>query len=382
MRSKVAAIALCAAAVGFFASAAPAKAIPIFAQRYRLHCGACHSVLPELNTFGNYFRQHGYRLPIDKHGTTILAIRYQMAYSENPPAGTRRWTPGGIVLGNEDFGAISLFMHYNLGAGGGPSGLYLGYVTNYNAHTNSEYRFGLFELPLSQSPGQRLDDLQPYGYYAAHVGLNDLPLSSPRWGMWAERQIGMLRADLTVAVSDFKGAAYGGKPIATGETTSPAIPEAGIWLDQTVFQGKNAAFDFGGEALNGSQHILPTGRSAFNDAYQRYGLLAHATLGTVDLQAEQWWGDDHNADGFGTNQVSSGGYVRFKFYPIPHAYVGVRYDAQANPFVSRDVTYYAAGMLQPGIRLLVQDVVPIAAPGQRPTLGGALTVAFPGPLKY
>ncbi|HVA34337.1 MAG TPA: hypothetical protein VNG31_09330, partial [Candidatus Baltobacteraceae bacterium] len=356
--------------------------IPIFAQRYRLHCTACHSVLPELNAFGNYFRRHGYRLPIAKHGTTMFAIRYQMAYSQTPPAGTRRWTPGGILLGNADVGKISLFMHYSLGAGGGPGGLYLGFLTSYDAHTNSEYRFGLFELPLPQSPGQRLDDLQPYGYYGMHVGLNDLPLSSPRWGVWAQRQIGQLRANLTVAVSDFKGAAYGGKPIATGETTSPAIPEVGLWLDQTLVQRGEIEADAGGEALNGSQHVLLVGSTPFNDPYQRYGLLAHARLSKFDLQAEQWWGNDHNADGAGTDQTSSGGYLRFKFYPVDHAYVGVRYDAQANPVVSRDFTYYAAGMLPPGIRLLVQEVAPIGAPGQHPTLGGALTIAFPGPLKY
>jgi hypothetical protein len=360
---------------------APARAIPIFAQRYRLHCGACHSVLPELNAFGNYFRMHGYRLPIEKHGTTMFAIRYQMSYAQDPAAGTRRWTPGGILLGNADVGNISLFMHYSLGAGGGPSGLYLGYLTSYNAHTQSEYRFGLFELPLAQSPGERLDDLQGYGYYNAHVGLNDLPLASPRWGAWDERTIGNLRADLTFAVGEFKGAAYGGKPVDTGETTTLSTPEVGLWLDQNLFSKGKAEFDAGGEYLNGSRHILPSGRDAFNDPYQRFGLLAHGTLGKFDLQAEQWWGDDRNADGFGTNQPSSGGYVRLMFYPVPHAYLGVRYDATANPFVTRDFTYYGAVMIAP-FRFLLQEVAPIGAPGQHPTLGGAMTVAFPGPWKY
>lgn len=380
-RASGAAVAFAASLLFLFASAAPASAIPIFAQRYRLHCTACHSVLPELNAFGIYFRQHGYRLPLPKHGTTILAMRYQMSYSQNPAAGSRRWTPGGIVLGQEDFGNISLFMHYSLGAGGGPSGLYLGFITNYNERTNSSYRFGLFELPLAQSPGERLDDLQGYGYYGAHVGLNDLPLSSPRWGVWDERIFGSLRADFTFAVSEFKGAAYGGKPIATGETTTPAIPEAGIWLDNTFLSRKNLEFDAGGEALNGSRNILLTGSAPFDDPYQRYGLLAHASLWKFDFQTEQWWGDDHNADGSGTNLHSSGGYVRLKLYPIDHAYLGVRYDAQANPLVTRDFTYYAAGMLGP-VRLLVQEVAPIDAPGQKPTLGGAFTIAFPGPWKY
>lgn len=96
-----------------------AQAIPIFAQRYRLSCEACHSVLPELNAFGRSFRAHGYRLPIPEHGTTVAALRYQVQFLNDPPAGTRRFAPGGIVLGNENFGAISAFVHYSLGAGGG-----------------------------------------------------------------------------------------------------------------------------------------------------------------------------------------------------------------------------------------------------------------------
>lgn len=381
MRNRRLLFAAVTAAILFSAFAAPARAIPIFAQRYRLHCGACHSVLPELNGFGNYFRTHGYRLPLDRHGTTVFAIRYQMSYSQDPAAGTRRWTPGGIVLGNADLGPISIYMHYSLGAGGGPSALYLGFLTDYNAHTLSSYRLGLFELPLLQSPGERLDDLQQYGYYGAHVGLNDLPLSSPRWGAWGQRTIGNLVANLTVAVSDFQGAPYGGKPVNTGITTSASSPEVGVWLNQTVVSKGALEFDAGGQALAGTRNILPTGRDAFSDAYARYGLLGHAAYGKVDLQAEQWWGVDHDADGFGTEQTSSGGYVRFKYYPIPHAYLAVRYDAQANPFVTRDFVYYGAVMIAP-FRFLLQEVAPIDAAGQHPNLGGAVTVAFPGPWKY
>ena len=40
--------------IAMAAASAPAQAIPIFAQRYHLQCGACHSVMPELNSFGNY----------------------------------------------------------------------------------------------------------------------------------------------------------------------------------------------------------------------------------------------------------------------------------------------------------------------------------------
>ena len=375
MRSKYA---LIAGAILFFASAAaPAQAIPIFAQRYHLKCGKCHSVLPELNAFGNYFRNHGYRLPLPEHGTTIFAIRYQMQYDKEPAAGARRWTPGGILLGSGNIGPITAFLHYNFGAGGGPAATYLLFGAGYNQHTQTLYRGGLFELPLAQSPGQRLDDLQQYGYYGAHVGLNNLPLSSPRWGAMMERTFGNLRVDGTIAVSSYQGAAYGGKPVATGENTWLSTPEFGLWVRQTLVQTNHAEADIGGTALGGTLGIAPTGRLPFADLYQRYGLLGHATYGNLDLQAEQWYGDDHDADGFLTNQHSSGGYVRLKYYPIPHAYFGLRYDAFANPFINRDFVYYGAVQIAP-FRILAQEVQP---PGQHPFFSGAITVAFPGPLK-
>ena len=82
MRNKFVGAALALLAAAF--SCAPARAIPIFAQRYHFKCGQCHSVLPELNAFGNYFRSHGYRLPLPEYGTTIFAIRYQLEYDKQP----------------------------------------------------------------------------------------------------------------------------------------------------------------------------------------------------------------------------------------------------------------------------------------------------------
>ena len=347
--------------------------MPVFAQRYRLQCTACHSVLPELNTFGNAFRDAGYRLPIPKHGTTLFAIRYQLEYEKDPAAGTRRFSPGGVLLGSAEIGAVNAFLHYNLGAGGGPAGTYLAYFSTYNAHTRSLYRGGLIELPLMQSPGQRLDDLAQYGYYGTHVGLNDLPLSSPRWGVELARTVGSARLDVVVDQGEFKGAAYGGKPIATGETTSAARPEVAAFARFNAFGG--AVLNVG--AMNGARTIVPAGRAAFVDGYTRYNLGARARVNKLDLQAEQWWGNDTNADGFGNAQFSSGGYVRVKYYPAAHFYVAARYDAFAAPFANRSLVLYAAAHVTPHARLLVERRQPLG--GGAGTFGGALTVAFPWP---
>lgn len=355
-----------------FALPRNAQAIPIFAQRYHLQCSACHSVLPELNTFGNYFRSHGYRLPGEKHGTTGVALRYQLEYERDPAPNTRRFSPAGVLLSNADIGAISAFVHYNLGAGGGPAGLFLGYLSTYNAHTASVYRAGLIELPLAQSPGQRLDDLAQYGYYGTRVGLNDLSLASPRWGIQMQRAVGSTLVDVVLDDGEYKGSAYGGKPVATGVSTSPERPETAVFLRGPIAEHVIGGLSF----VSGTRSIVPTGRAAFSDAYVRDGVLGRASFGRFDIQSEQWWGSDANADGFGSRVSSSGGYARFKYYPSPHWYLGLRYDAAANPVIVRDWTYYTAFHITRHARLLLQDVQTV---GGRSAFGAALTVGAPWP---
>ena len=85
-----------------------------------------------MNAFGNYFRSHGYRLPLPEHGTTIFALRYQLEYDEHPAEGSREFSPGGIILGSGNIGPITAYMHYSLGAGGGPGGTYLLFAAAYN----------------------------------------------------------------------------------------------------------------------------------------------------------------------------------------------------------------------------------------------------------
>lgn len=359
------------------AAARPAAAIPIFAQRYGLTCGACHSVLPELNSFGEYFRAHNYRPPnVPVHGTTVVAFRYQMEYEKTPVAGTRRFTPGGVLLSSVDAGKITAFLHYNLGAGGGPSAIYLGFLSAYDDKTKILYRAGLFELPLEHSPGQRLDDLTPYGYESTKVGLNDLLLNSPRLGLEVHKAAGVLQLATTLAVGEFKGAAYGGRPIDTGNATHAAVPEVGLFASAPI----GRVITIGGDYLGGVRAIDVTGRREFNDTYNRAGLFARAQAGRFDLMGHQWWGTDANADGLGNALGSSGGYVRLRYMPGQHAYLAVRYDAAAAPFATRTFVMYAASHLGRHARILLERRQPLGGAGQG-TFGGALTVGFPWPAK-
>ena len=354
----------------------PAAAVPLFAQRYGLKCEACHAVLPELNAFGTFFRDHGYRLEgAPRHGTTILALREQVGYERDPDPGTRRFTPAGALLGAVEVGHIEAFMHESLGSEGGPASLFLGYLAYGDTHSGMLYRAGLLELPLVHSPAQRNDTLTTYGYEGTRVGLNDLTLATTRWGIEAEKTLGVVRLATSVSFANGGGSAYGGKPVATGTSESFATPEVGLFARVPL----NPNLAAGVDVLAGTRRIDVVARTPFDDGYQRASAWVDARRGRLELLAEQWYGADDNGDGAGGGIASRGGFARLRWRLGDHAFIGVREDAAAAPAATRSLLWYAEAHVTPHARLLIQQVRPI--PLGRTTLQGALTIGFPWPAR-
>jgi hypothetical protein len=377
LSNRRAAVAVSAAIVALWIVCVPrvAQAIPIFAQRYGLQCAACHSVLPELNAFGNEFRNRGYRLDgAPKHGTTIAALREQIGYTPTPSDGTTRKTvPAGALLGALEVGRVEAFVHESLGSEGSSASLFLGYLAYRDARSGVLYRAGLVELPLVHSPAQRNDTLTTYGYEGTLVGLNDLTLATPRWALEAERDVGGGRIAATVAFANATGSAYGGKPVVTGRSEAFAAPEFGVFARFPV----GSDVHFGADALAGSRSISLLGSPAFADPYHRFGLSVEARRGRLELLAEQWWGRDQNADGVGGLIDSTGGFARLRWRLGDHAFVGLREDGAAAPAATRTLLWYAETHVTRHARVLIQQRRPI--PGGPTSLEAALTVGIPWP---
>jgi len=371
-------IAAMLASLAFAVAIPPVEAIPIFAQRYALTCADCHTAVPELNAFGNAFRNAGYQLPrtTARHGTTIVALRYNMDYEVQPAPGTRRFSPAASILANADVGRVNVFLHYNLGAGGAAGAPFLGFLSTYNVHTKSLYRAGLYELPLTQSAGQRLDSISTYGYFGTSVGQNDLDLNAPRLGFEAERVAGVARIAATFALGEFKGAAYGGKPVFTGASTTAARPEIGLYAALPLGHSR---ISLNAQALDGERNIQLPGRGPFADTYERfgYGLDARVFNERLDFTLQQWLGHDADTDGAGGALGSTGGYARLKYFITPHFYAAARYDAAANPFAKRTLVVYAGALVAKHARVVVEERSNLL--GGPSTLGGYFTVAVPWP---
>src|SRR5439155_860482 len=50
-------------AVALLSTSTSAQALPAFARRFNLACGACHSAVPRLNAFGEAFHENGFKPP-------------------------------------------------------------------------------------------------------------------------------------------------------------------------------------------------------------------------------------------------------------------------------------------------------------------------------
>lgn len=88
---------------GFTLGMHAAKAIPAFARKYNLPCSACHTAWPELNVFGQRFKDNGYQLGNDRDSPIWVNPAYiPLAFRTTPQWHMERTThqmvdgPGGV----------------------------------------------------------------------------------------------------------------------------------------------------------------------------------------------------------------------------------------------------------------------------------------------
>jgi hypothetical protein len=188
------------------------------------------------------------------------------------------------------------------------------------------------------------------------VGHSSENFTTPRWGAEFGQRNDHADIEGIVSFDEYHGAAYGVPAPPSDLTQTFAQPELFASADFTLKQG----FTVGGLALTGAHSFQSkTSSFAFTDHYNREGLQARWEDKRWAAFAQQIWGRDDDADGFGHATGSSGGFVTLKYYPYPHAYLGVRFDAVANPFATRDFVYYAAFAPTMHARFVIEQLEPI-----------------------
>jgi hypothetical protein len=379
MMRRLLAAALAAAAL--FAMSRPSLAVPIFAERYGFSCAQCHTAVPELNAFGEHFRRAGFRLPnVPQHHVVPIALRVQDVYDQYvAPTQPRRFNALAVAISTANFGRDdenSYFVRYFFGAQTAPGSLYFAYVQHVQPSNGDFIRLGLYQLPLIANAAQRLDTITAQPVYTYTVAQNDANLATPRWGALFGQRNDRDDVEVSVSFDEYHGAAYGAPAPPSGLAQSFGRPE--------LFASATFALDpeltVGLLGMNGKRDFVSRSTGAsYSDVFYRDGLQAswHSSSHQFELTGQQLFGHDDNSDGFGTPAESSGGFLTFKYRPAHNAYVGIRYDAAAHPFATRDYDYYAVFAPTIHSRIVIEHLEPLGTGGVGRQNAAELLFALP-----
>jgi len=340
-----------------------ASAVPIFAERYGFKCTQCHTAVPELNSFGEHFRRAGYRLPnVPQNHVVPIALRLQEGWTKDLlPSQNRRFNALAIAISTANFGpddTNSYFARYLFGSQGAAGSLYYGFLQHVTPSNGDFERVGLLPLQTLANATQRLDTITSQPAYTYTVGHSLANFTTPRLGVDFGKRTDTVDFEFVAAFDEYHGAAYGAPAPPSDLAQSFARPE----LFATANVAVNPDLTVGILGLNGKRDFTSgaTGLT-YSDVYYRDGIEGMWTSPSrrFEVTGQQLWGRDDDSDGFGTPLSSSGGFVTFKYRPTHNTYVGVRYDAAANPFAQRDYDFYAVWAPTIHARLVLEHTKPI-----------------------
>lgn len=176
---------LCVMILGALVAPRPALALPTFAKAYGISCSVCHTIPPQLNSYGRYIQRTGYAA-LDRG---LLKDKTPVTFSEQPTVDTSSGS-GHLQFGNTALHAagylgpqITYHIHQWLAQNGQPGGL----DTMQIAYSGILHGDGhVFAGKLSALPVPALfsngSDLAPFASAELQVGQHMYQLDMMRWG--------------------------------------------------------------------------------------------------------------------------------------------------------------------------------------------------------
>jgi hypothetical protein len=315
---------------------APATATSTFARQYGLSCERCHTIVPQLNTFGQNFKSNGYRIAGESAAQTIPISASVLTTYESSRDGNRarigidEWRlQSGGALGP----AITYYIEQYVVDGGAPGSLdqaWVQYDSNTahpTAKTDIRVRAGTQYLPLPVYADTYRPTLNPYGIFEQTVGENTSALGDTYTGV-----------DVALG-SDYDTMGIHAFASASG---------AGLFAHHTAGDVNIFAYRFTGvsRVMHG------------DDAFWREALAA-----TVRGKAFEWTsalqtGRDSNPQGTGAAQTSGGGFTQLQWFPRDGMAAVARWDHTfAGGAATRSLTGALVFRLSANSRLTLEDVL-------------------------
>lgn len=323
-----------------------AGALPVFAHRYGLTCQQCHTTVPHLNAFGQYFLKHGFRLP-DGRGVFPIAVKTELNYSSGG-GGDADEPGGGPPLPKFVVNEIELLSAGSLGRNtsyyleqyvvdGGEPGHPRDMWVNFDQYTNRNdplasvlhARLGEFTLPLLYDPETQRPTITGYALYTQTVGINPFNFFDDGIG-----------ADLSL--TDDRAGLEAHFVAASAYTPQSGIPKSGVDLMGTVTETFANYVTLQAYRYQGQRAVTPV-----EDYFWREGIQALYSRGRFQLGGAIQTGHDSSDDGYGLGVLSSGGFLQASWTFNPAVALYARYDDIYDPFNLRQTDGVLDVVLRP-----------------------------------
>ena len=331
-----------------------AQALPVFAHRYGLTCQQCHTTVPHLTPFGEYFRNHGFALP-GARGVFPVAVKVNLAYSSGAdPTGLPKAVVDEIELlsGGTLGRATNYFVEQYIVDGGRPGLTRDAWVQFQSGATRA--KVGQFELPLPVEVESERPTLTHYALYDQTVGINAFNFFDPRLG-----------ADVSFANERSGIAAHLAAVHAYDRQT--ATPRSGVDVLASVAKS-SGEFTVQAYRYQGQRNF------AVQDRFWRQGYAASFEDERFSVTGVLQTGDDSSADGLGTAAHSSGGFLETQYHFSPAFGAVARYEGTADSLSGTQRQFVLGAVARPrrNMRLTAEDVL---VAGHH-TLGAGLLFAY------
>ena len=328
---------------------APANALPVFAHRYGFSCEACHTIVPQLNRFGQLFLAAGYRLPsqVERRGTFPVAVKFNVQYSS---ANGPQLPP--LILDELEFlsaASVSHNLSYRLeqyavdgGLPGRTRDAWLMYANPAAFARNGlslRLTAGQFTLPLPIDPETQRPTQNHYAIFDQRVGANPFDFFDDRIGL--DVAYGDRRS------IDVHALALKGHDPASGLPTKD--------LDgMLVAQRDTGAITWTGYGYWGQRPL-----GLFSDHFVRDGIGAMMLTDRAELDVLGQTGFDSSVDGFGHSARSSGGFLQTWWWFTPRFVNVMRFDFASDGLSGQSHSLTASLIYRPyrNARLTLEDVI-------------------------
>ncbi len=342
-------------------------AIPSFSRKYKVGCDMCHTIYPQLNSFGRDFKNNGFRTPDELDSPSKEKSFWDKGFDEAPldlhgkinqefyPNDQRIGTETGIDEIQLNAGInfsqkVAFYLHTHLwesGHAGKPLAIEVR-INDLFGTSLVNLRAGQYELPLSFSP--EIERLMAFSYliYSQSIGGNSFSIDQPQLGV---ELTGDLGNDFWYWAGMVNGNGFETDPV-TGLFDNNPAKDFYFRLAKNFDENTIGLFGYIGDNSVYTDSI----NLSHQDNFLRIGGDVSINIHNINIRTSIVHGSDNNYDGLNSSTSFHGGFVECNYFQTDRLVFVGRYEVvwlknmAASPDPTQPQTSWA---ITPGFQYLI-----------------------------